>query len=346
MAIRQPTRVAQGTDARERDRTTDYEGAYGGAGRRPAHDPDDRVATGLGWFSIGLGLVQLVAPGRVSRLIGVRDDAMSRVLQRVVGMREIGAGVGILTRPKPAGWVWARVAGDVMDLALLGAALRSKRRGRGPLAAFRSSKPGQGRAAVATAAVVGITLLDLVDAVRLSRRGRGKNHRDMRVTKAITVNRSPDEVYGFWRDFENLPRFMDHLESVQVNGGKRSHWKAKAPAGKSVEWDAEIVDDRPNELIAWRSVQGADVDNAGSVRFKPAPGGRGTEVHVEMEYAPPGGVIGATVAKLFGEEPEQQVGADLRAFKQVMETGEIVRSDASIHSRPHAAQPPEAAPGQ
>lgn len=168
----------------------------------------------------------------------------------------------------------------------------------------------------------------------------------MHVKQAITVNRSRDEVYEFWHDFENLPRFMNHLESVRSDGAGRSHWKAKGPAGKTVEWDAEIVEDRPNELIAWRSVKGADVDNSGSVRFKPAPGGRGTEVHVEIEYTPPGGVIGATVAKLFGEEPSQQVDGDLRRFKQVMETGEVVRSDASIHSSSHPAQPSEATSGR
>lgn len=161
----------------------------------------------------------------------------------------------------------------------------------------------------------------------------------MHVKKTITVNRPPDEVYRYWHDFENLPNFMDHLESVRTTGEGRSHWKAKAPVGQTVEWDAEIVEDRANELIAWRSIEGADVDNKGSVRFKPAPAGQGTEVHVELEYSPPGGVIGAAVAKLFGEEPSQQIGSDLRAFKQVMETGEVVRSDASIHAKPHPAQP-------
>ena len=163
----------------------------------------------------------------------------------------------------------------------------------------------------------------------------------MHLKKAITVNRAPEEVYRFWHDFRNLPRFMRHLEDVQVTGSRRSHWKAKAPAGMTVEWDAVVVDDRPNELIAWRSLEGADVDNSGSVRFTPAPGGRGTEVRVELDYAPPGGAVGATIAKLFGEEPEQQVQDDLRRFKQVLETGEVVYSEATVHGRPHPARPPE-----
>ena len=163
----------------------------------------------------------------------------------------------------------------------------------------------------------------------------------MHVKKAITVNRPPEEAYTFWHDFRNLPRFMKHLEDVQMTDNGRSHWKAKAPAGTTVEWDAVVVDDRPNELIAWRSLDGADVDNSGSVRFAPAPGGRGTEVRVELHYNPPGGALGATIAKLFGEEPEQQVQDDLRRFKQVLETGEVVYSEATVHGRPHPARPPE-----
>ena len=144
----------------------------------------------------------------------------------------------------------------------------------------------------------------------------------------ITVDKALEEVYWFWHDFENLPRFMAHLESVRVTGEGRSHWRAKGPAGRAVEWDAEIVEERPDELIAWRSLAGADVDNSGYVRFTPAPGGRGTEVRVELRYAPPGGSAGAAVAKLLGSEPGQQVLDDLRRFKQVLETGEVVRSDA------------------
>jgi uncharacterized membrane protein len=141
--------------------------------------------------------------------------------------------------------------------------------------------------------------------------------------------RAPAEAYEAWHDFERLPRFMTHLESVRQTGGGRSHWKAKAPAGRTVEWDAEVVDDRPGELIAWRSLPGADVANAGTVRFSDAPGDRGTEIRLELEYSPPGGARGATVAKLFGEEPDQQARDDLRRFKQVLETGEVLRSEGT-----------------
>jgi len=291
-------------------------------------DTYERLANGLGWFSIGLGLAEVFRPGAVSHLIGVDDNDRNRALLRCYGLREIAAGVGILSQPEPAGWVWARVAGDVLDIGSL-------------LSAARSEHNDRARLGTATAAVLGVTALDVICAQQLSSmQSNGAQDRDARVEKTITVNRSPEEVYGFWHDFQNLPTFMKHLDSVELSGDGRSHWRAKAPGGRTVEWDAEIVDDQPNRLIAWRSLDGSDVSHEGHVRFRPATGGRGTVVQVRMQYDPPGGVVGKTVAKLFGEEPGQQIDDDLRAFKQVIETGEVVNSDASIHPGMHAAQPP------
>jgi uncharacterized membrane protein len=146
----------------------------------------------------------------------------------------------------------------------------------------------------------------------------------IKVEKSVTIaNKSPEELYRFWRNFENLPRFMKHLKHVTVINDTRSHWIASAPMGGSVEWDAEIISDQENRLIAWASVEGADIDNSGFVRFQPAPAGRGTEVKVVIEYNPPGGAIGDAIAKLFGEEPKQQIGDELRRFKMLMEAGEI-----------------------
>jgi len=141
--------------------------------------------------------------------------------------------------------------------------------------------------------------------------------------KSVTINRPAEDLYRFWRDFANLPRFMKHLDSVSTTGERRSHWVATGPAGSKVKWDAEITEDRPNELIAWRSLEGADVDNSGTVRFETATGGRGTVVHVVLDYNPPAGALGAAVAKLFGEAPQQQIAGDLRRFKNIMEAGEI-----------------------
>lgn len=149
----------------------------------------------------------------------------------------------------------------------------------------------------------------------------------IRAEKTVTINRPASELYGVWRQFENLPRFMRHIESVQVQDDRHSHWVVKAPLDQRIEWDAVIVDDQPDRLIAWASVEGADIEHSGFVRFQPATGERGTEVKVVMEYQPPGGVMTAAIAKLFGEEPEQQIGDDLSRFKQLMETGEISTTD-------------------
>ncbi len=156
----------------------------------------------------------------------------------------------------------------------------------------------------------------------------GKVH----VTKSVTINKSPAELYQFWHNFENLPLFMNHLESVTVKDGKQSHWKAKAPLGYSVEWDAQTTDDRENEHIAWKSLEGADIPNSGMVEFKPTLT-RGTEVKVTLTYEPPAGKFGSYVAKLFGEAPSQQVEEDLRRFKRLMETGMIVHIEGQSSGR-------------
>jgi uncharacterized membrane protein len=144
--------------------------------------------------------------------------------------------------------------------------------------------------------------------------------RGTKVEKSVTIDRPASELYSFWRNFENLPKFMNHLESVSSIGGERTHWVAKAPAGTTVEWDAEVYNEKPNELIAWRTLEGSQVSSAGSVRFEEAPNG-GTVVRVSMKYDPPGGKLGSLVARLFGENPEQQIEEDLGRFKQLMETG-------------------------
>ena len=141
-----------------------------------------------------------------------------------------------------------------------------------------------------------------------------------RIERSVIVARSPEELFHFWRDFTNLPRFMDNLESVRVLDEDRSHWVARGPAGTRVEWDATIHNEIEGQLIAWRSLPGADVDQAGSVHFVPAGDGL-TEVRVVMRYRPKVGRVGDIVAKLLGDDPDRQVGDDLRRFKQVVEAG-------------------------
>ena len=258
---------------------TDRPGGRHQEGRRRSEGNGERLAQGLGWFSLGLGLAQIAAPGGVARLIGVPDDDENRQMMRAVGMREVASGLGMLSQPHPEGWVWARVGGDVMDLSLLGGA-------------WASDRTDKERVAAATVAVVGVMALDLLcgrqlsddsdrgdmgQARRLSSRTRSMEDQQwsgaVHVRKSVTVNRPAEELYRFWRDFENLPRFMTHLEEIRKLDDKRSHWKAKGPVGFTFEWDAEITEDRPNERLAWASVPGSSVHSAGSVNFKQRPAG-------------------------------------------------------------------------
>ncbi|HEX7705969.1 MAG TPA: SRPBCC family protein [Thermoanaerobaculia bacterium] len=145
----------------------------------------------------------------------------------------------------------------------------------------------------------------------------------VRVETAVTIDATPQQLYTFWRNFENLPRFMHNLERVEVHDATRSKWVAKGPAGTSVEWEAEIINEIPNELIGWRSIDGSTVDNAGSVHFTPAPSGRGTELKIILRYDPPGGVAGAALSRILGEDPEKNVTEDLHRLKALIESREV-----------------------
>jgi uncharacterized membrane protein len=291
--------------------------------RIATRDNREKLVKGLGWFSIGLGLVEIFAPRTLSRLIGVKPHTG---LMRLFGIREIVSGVGILTQPNSADWINARVAGDAMDLTVLSGS-------------FFVEKTDPARLALATAAVAGVTAVDILCSKDL-KEGPGTQ---MPVTPAgpgvvslrrsLIVNRSPAELYQIWRNFEELPKFMSHLLSVQNLEGNRSHWTAKGPGGSRIEWDAQVEEDQPNEMISWRSLPNADVESAGSVRFEPATGGRGTVVRVEMHYRPPAGKAGAWIAKLMGQSPEKQIAVDLLRFKQIAETGEIARTDGQSAGR-------------
>lgn len=163
------------------------------------------------------------------------------------------------------------------------------------------------------------------DDTRVALRGsRGVN-----VLESVTINRPVAELYRFWRNLENLPWFMRHLESVEKVTDTISHWRAKGPAGLSVEWDAEIYNEEPDKLIAWRSLEGSDVVSAGSVNFD-AAGGRGTRVTVHLQYSPPGGKVGAAVAKWFGRDAETEIREDLRRFKQLVEAGEVPTTSGQL----------------
>ncbi|MGY0004394.1 SRPBCC family protein [Micromonospora sp. I033] len=298
-----------------RETTLGVRSVADGLGIQRATGGSEGLARFLGWFSLGLGVTALAAGSRVARTVGVDDSRTARTVLRAAGAREIGHGAVLLV-PRRAGLgAWTRVAGDVLDLAAAGQAYRNRCGDR------------RRRLGLTLAALGGITALDLYASVRATR--------DRRISPegfahgSVTVNRTPEEAYQFWHGFENLPRFMYHLRSVRSTGPGRTRWSAKAPAGRTVEWEAEIVEERPDELIRWRSVDGARVPNRGTVRFARAAGGNGTEVRVELEYAVPGRRLGTLVARAFGENPQQQICDDLRRFKQVIETGEITRSDGT-----------------
>jgi uncharacterized membrane protein len=276
------------------------------------------LARGLGLFSIGLGAAQLLAPRRLARATGFPDRGAGPLVIRAIGARELLVGGGLLLMRWPVPFQWLRVAGDAVDLAAMGVATRRARTRRD-------------RALGTMGAVAAITAVDLVGGALVTREaprnGTGPLDAGGRkpVRRSITIARPPEDVYTAWRDLEGLPRFMHHLEEVRTEpGSARSHWKARAPLGASVEWEAELTADEPGRRIAWRAVEGSPVTHEGEVRFEDAPGDRGTQVAVDFRYAPPAGIVGVAVAKLAGEEPEQQVAADLRRLKQLLEVGEVL----------------------
>jgi uncharacterized membrane protein len=197
------------------------------------------------------------------------------------------------------------------------------------------SVPGVGLvlagAALIRRGITGYCDLYHVMGVRTAQGQQGTNatiayQQGIRIDRSITINAGREQVYSFWRNLENLPRFMKHVLSVKQTDDRHSHWAIEGPAGHRIEWDAEIINDVPNELLAWRSLPGAWANNAGSVRFEHATAGRGTKVTVSLKYELPAGQVGAMVAKLFGSDPEQTVDAELHRLKNIVEAGEIPTS--------------------
>lgn len=278
------------------------------------------LSRGMGLFSLGLGLAELAVPRMVARAIGVEPDSRAALALRAFGMREIIAGVGVLLRPRSALPLWARVAGDALDLAAISYAASTRR-------------TSVERLAAAAVAVAGVTALDVIAGRRVSKARRTVVDP---IIFSVTINKPAAEVYAFWRKLDNLPHFMDYLASVTPTSGNRSHWVARLPAGRTVEWDAQITSDVPGERIAWSTVEGSPLQHEGEVTFARTPGRDMTEVRVRMALGLPGIAPNARLAKLL---TKPQIKGDLRRLKQVLETGEVVHSDASIHKGPHPAQP-------
>jgi len=305
---------------------------------RPRSAEPGHWAGALAWFSLGLGVTQLLAPDALAKLVGARNRRRTRTLMRTLGARELMVGLGLLRARKASGgrraapWLWSRVAGDIVDLGLLA---------RLAAAPGRRHRTG-GSVVNALIAVAGVTVIDVLAGRRASRaeqRALGAGDTGtVDIHSVVTVARPVAEVYAWWRNLHNLAAVMTNVESITVLDERRSLWKVRV-AGKLVEWQAEITDNRPDDVIAWRTLHDADVVHSGNVRFVDAPGGRGTEVHVDVDVTPWGGRLGKAVAKLGRQIPQQQVSNDLRRVKQVLEVGEISQSDASIHRGPHPGRP-------
>jgi uncharacterized membrane protein len=299
--------------------------------RQDAASPHWRTR-GLGWLSIGLGATQLLAPRALARIIGVAHGPRERLAMRALGVRELLAGVGLLRGRNPGRWLRSRVLGDAMDLAVLTRLLT----------AHRTKNRDPGRLGAALVAVAGVTALDVLTSRQVNRANGhaldGGISTPIAVRSVVTVSRSPEEVYTFWRDLRNLSRYVANVESVEIVDPVRSCWTVGV-AGKTLAWQAVITDDRPNELLAWRTLEAADVSHSGEVRFARAPGNRGTEIHVAVQLESRAGVAARVVAKLGRAVLEQHLTNDLRRVKQGLELGEIMKSDASIHRGPHPGRP-------
>jgi uncharacterized membrane protein len=206
---------------------------------------------------------------------------------------------------------------------------------------LRAFRPYVAIASGAAIAVIGASRRNIAGAILAAAGGylayQGFRHsqppRAIHVESSLTINRPVEDVYRFWRNLENLPKFMQHVRSVSSIGQATSHWEAWVPLGMTIEWDAGITDERENHFLVWRSLSGSLVEHRGSVEFREAPANRGTEIFVALNLWIPAGRVGAAFAKLFGENPEQQIRGDLRRMKQLLETGEIATTDGQSSGR-------------
>ena len=286
----------------------------------------EQLATALGWFSIALGVSELTAPRALARMAGLPESSVPVV--RALGARRFGHGISVLAAPDRQEPVWSRVVGDAVDLAVL-------------FSALRSDESDEGRISGAIAAIAGVTAVDVFCATRLGQRrqegrgwqgsgwqsgAQGDNRNDwmqrgVRVEQATTINKSIDEVYAFWRELRELPALH---ASPRIRAAALRPSRAGARRGQPAcrsNGKPRSLEEREHEWIAWRSLEGADVENSGSVRFQRAPGARGTEVRVQLQYRASGRKARQGIAWLFGEEPSQQIHEDLRRVKTAARDG-------------------------
>jgi uncharacterized membrane protein len=268
-------------------------------------------ARNLGILSLALGAGAVLMPRRLARLSGLEP---SRKWLPLVGLRELTAGIGLLATQDATPWLWSRVVGDGMDLAVILSSLLSP------------NNPRKTSAAVTTAIVAAITAIDIRESLRSSPSSddaRTTAAPDALVSSSVIISKSPQECYGYWRDVSNMTRISPLVVSITVLDPRTSRWVIESPLGRKVEWESKITADTPGERISWRSVDGGGLYHAGVVSFSRATGGRGTLVNISMHIRIPGGAAGMGLAKLLGADPHSEVREDLRRFKQLLEAGEV-----------------------
>lgn len=272
----------------------------GGNGTRQAATGPRRLAKALGWLSVGLGAAELAVPGRVSDLVGTRNNDP---LVRSIGAREVATGIAILKQPYSSKFLWGRVGGDLVNLALIGTAAKA-----------RGSR--KRRLIAAAAAVGGVAALDVLCSARLTRAAE-----PIHVTRSITIARPARELYDLWQ--EALPQIMAHFAHVYTSADDRSHWAMNLPGERTIQWESQVVERRPGEFMSWKSTDGAPVASEGSIRFSPAPRELGTEVTLDLSLHPPGGKARESILRTFDFVPGTIAEKALRRFKSLAETGEI-----------------------
>jgi len=266
---------------------------------------------GLAILSLVLGAGGSFMPGAVARLSGL--ETHERLLP-LVGLRELAAGVGLLTSRNPTPWLWSRVVGDGMDLAVILASLMNR------------GNPRKLSAAITMAVVAAITAVDARESLQRTQVGaqsRGSTAPDGLASASVVIARTAQECYEFWRDPTNMTRISPLVESVTVLDERTSRWCIRSPLGRRIEWDSKVTGETPGERISWRSVDGGGLYHAGVVRFERATGGRGTLVSASMHFRVPGGTAGLGLVKLLGTHPQSEIREDLRRLKQLLEAGEI-----------------------
>jgi uncharacterized membrane protein len=285
-------------------------------GRSNGSRQPQQLARALGWVSLGIGFSELLLPRRLGNAIGVNAPPG---LLRALGLREIASGVSILARQRPGpGALQMRVAGDAIDLGLLAAAWLAPRSERARLAS-------------ATAAVVGVTALDVLASRRLSAAPGAVNPLELRAS--VAIQRSPAELYAFWRDLRNLPRVLSHVQAVEVRESGQCHLRGRGALGEALQWDVQIGADVPTEYFAWQTVPGSTLNASGRIAFEALGTDRGTRLSVMLKFEPTAATLIKPLARMLGDVPSQRLKSELRHFKQWIETGEIATTQGQPSGR-------------